>query len=158
MVVQVNEPFAWDLVRDAGYEYLLVGNPEAIDHEPLTRWPWLGSLAPHSYALADTPRELRAAPFVATDVGRPAGPTIGRGIRVKCDAPTSLPAGGRGTWIRPRERPPGARIAVGDLAPLPLRATLYARPTLTRNGMLPISCAGAPSLTLDLVDAPAPGE
>jgi hypothetical protein len=140
MIIRENEPRAWDLIREAGSTYLLVGDPETVDHAPLARWRWLGSLAPHSYALADTPRGLRAAAFVATD------------------APGPLPAGRRGTWLRPREQRPAARLAVGDLAPLPLRRALYASPKLAQDGRLPVSCTGARALTLDLVDAGGPGD
>ena len=51
----------------AGLRYLLVGDPLTADFAPFERWRWLGSLGPHTYALADAPRDLGEPRFVATN-------------------------------------------------------------------------------------------
>lgn len=157
MIVQENEPFAYDIVHDAGYEYLLVGDPPRTDLTPLERWRWLGSLASHSYALADSPRQLRGAPFIATDTSAPTRATIRRSVRVPCGQSTHIPAGRQGTWIRSRSDAPQALLTVTeDLAPLPVRPAMFVAAELAQDGRLELSCAGSPSLVIDVIDAPGP--
>ena len=54
MVVPANESFAYDLIHNDGYRYLFASSPGDTDLTKLSQWRWLGSLGPHTYALADT--------------------------------------------------------------------------------------------------------
>ncbi len=139
--------------------YLLVGDPLAADFAPFERWRWLGSLGPHTYALADAPRDLGDARFVATNAPQPMESATGirRNLRIPCDADVRIPAGRRGTWIQPLTDAPAARLTVSDeLAPLPNRTSLFAARALATDGRLTVRCSGAPSLVIDVFDAAGP--
>jgi hypothetical protein len=159
MLVFENDAFSFDLVHEQGYRYLLVGEPLTADFAPFERWRWLGSLGPHTYALADAPRELGDARFVATNAPHPLESTAGirRNLRIPCDADVRIPAGRRGTWIQPLTDAPAARLAVSDeLAPLPTRQSLFAARELATDGRLTVHCTGAPSLVVNVFDAAGP--
>ena len=159
MLVFENDAFSFDLVHEQGYAYLLVGDPLTADFAPFERWQWLGSLGPHTYALADAPRELGDARFVATDVPSPmeSPRAVRRNLRIPCDVDVRIPAGSRGTWIQPLTDAPAARLTVSDeLAPLPTRKSLFAARVLAQDGTLTVRCTGAPSLVVDVFDAAGP--
>lgn len=159
MIVVENEPFAYDLVHDADYEYLVAGDPAGMDPKPLERWGWLGSLAPHSYAIAESPEELRGAEFVATDsvVRSDSTTRLQRNLRIPCGEPINIPAGSEGTWILPKSEARDALLTVSEeLAPLPGRRALFVAPRLARDGKVLVSCVGPPALVVDVVDAPPP--
>ena len=159
MLVYENEAFAFDLVHDEGYAYLLVGNPLTADLTPFERWTWLGSLGPHTYVLADSPRDLRGARFIATNAPSPieSGTAIRRDLRIPCDALVRIPAGRHGTWIQSTTKARDARLAVSDeLGPLPARRALFAAQELAVDGVLTVQCTGASELVIDVIDAAGP--
>ena len=158
MLVFENEAFAFDLVHDQGYSYLLVSYPLTADLTPFERWTWLGSLGPHTYALADSPRDLHGARFVATNAPRPieSATAIRRDLRIPCDAPVRLPAGSRGTWIQSKTEARDARLAVSELAPLPTSRALFVAPDLADGGKLTVQCTGTPELVIDVFDGAGP--
>lgn len=159
MLVFENAAFAYDLVRDQGYTYLLVGDPLSADLAPFERWAWLGSLGPHSYALADSPRDLHGSRFVATNAPASieSATAIRRDLRIPCDTDVRIPAGRPGTWIQAERSARDARLAVSDeLAPLPARRPLFVAPDLTESGALTVRCTGTPELVIDVIGGAGP--
>ena len=151
-----DEALAFERIRNEDYRYLLVVDPLELDTTALDPWPWLGSLGPHSYALADSPGELRGARFVATDVLPVNGTPLGK-ARVRCDEIVRIPAGARGTWILSATPSPAAlALPESGLAPLPLRGAVFVASSLADAGELAVTCSGASSVVVDLVDAPGP--
>jgi hypothetical protein len=155
-----NQSDSYDALRADGYRHLVVADPADADLAPLARWPWVGALGPHSYALADTAEGLRPSRFVGTDeidAMQPNGRTLRRGARVVCGSPTSVPAGRLGTEIRIRNQSPRGRVSVSDaLAPLPARRALFVGRELGRDGSLTVTCSGRRALLIDVLDAPLP--
>lgn len=159
MLVFQNDVFSFDLIHEQGYRYLLVSDPLTADFAPFERWTWLGSLGLHTYALADTPSDLRDARFIATDVPSPmeSARSIRRDLRIPCESFVRVPAGRRGTWIQPVTKARDARLTVSDeLAPLPTRTSLFAARELATNGTLTVRCTGAPSLVVEVFEADSP--
>lgn len=163
MVPPANEPFAYDLIHDQGYRYLLVADPTTADLGFLSRWRWVGAFGPHMYAIADLPSGLSRSRFVVTDASavvrtRASGRKLVGGFRMRCGRRTRIPSGENGTWImlkRPKAR---ARITVSEgLAPLPARTAVFAARELADGTGLTISCTGTTSLkVVDVIDAGLP--
>lgn len=163
MVVDHNESFAYDLIHDTRYRHVLVANPATTNLAFLSRWRWLGALAPHTFAVADDPGKLPATRFIGSDDpsarsyldrGRTLVPD---GLRLTCGRRSSVPAGDPGTWIELRDPPARARIAVsGDLVALPARTRIYVDAGLANGGSIPMRCQGTPSLTVLRVVAGRP--
>ena len=158
MIATKNERFAYDLLYDANYLYLVVADPTLFDAAALDRWRWIGSIGPHSYTLASVPHELADAWFVATDAPGPprAGTLLRQGLRIPCGQQAArIPAGVRGTWIVSTTRTLDARVEVSaNLAPLPVRRALFVATELGRGGEVTLSCEGTPALVVDVIDAP----
>ena len=156
-VTERNDALAYKRLRDGGYRYLFVVDPVGFDPTPLDRWPWLGSLGPHSYALADSPRGLRGARIVATDVRLTGRTPIGRDIRIPCHRQVRIAAGTRGTWIVPATRSRATLVLPeSEHAPLPIRRAVFVSQSLSDAGELVVTCRGPSSMVVDLIDAPGP--
>ena len=155
MVVDANEPFAYDLIHDEGYRHVLVAYPGDTDLQFLYRWRWLGALGQHTFAVADAPRELPSTSFVVSnsanarrylESGRPLVPD---GFRLTCGQDMSVPAGDRGTWIELREPSEQARVSVSDeLVALPARTHLFVAADLASRGRIRLMCYGTPTLSV----------
>jgi hypothetical protein len=159
MVVERNAEVSYGLMREAGYRYVVIAEPNDGDLSPLERWHWVGALGTHTYGIADSATELPESPFVATDDASslPAGPVLKRRLRIRCGAPAKIPRGARGTLILLSDPEPTTRIKVSDgLAPLPARRAIYVARELADAGALTLMCTGQESLTLDIRDAPSP--
>ena len=163
MVPPANEPFAYDLIHDQGYRYLLVADPSNTDLGFLSKWKWVGGLGPHTYALADSPTQLPKSAIVATDDTRAVnalttagGGLIGREIRLPCGQPVRVPRGAKGTWIRFAKPERNARVTISEnLAPLPARSAVFVAGELAAEGKrFAISCTGAEALAIvGVIDA-----
>ncbi len=156
---------AYDLIHRDGYRFLMQVNPAHDDLGFLSRWRWVGALAPHLYAIGDSPTHMSDSGFMATNddsalaaARLEAGSTILADARpLQCDEPNRFPSGKRGTWIRFSEPPPSARVFVSDLVPLPVRRAVFVAPELAERGKLTVTCTGADSLAVDeMIDAPGP--
>ena len=162
MVVSGNEDLSYDDIHEDGYRYLFVANPTEADLTPLSRWPWLGALGPHSYAIADDPSELGTSQFISTDDPSAlvlAGKALSTSIRVRCGPPARLRSGLAGTMLRISNPSRGGRVSVSDeLAPLPTRQTMFVGPRLANPGSLILTCSGQRSLAIDVFDAPLPSD
>jgi Dolichyl-phosphate-mannose-protein mannosyltransferase len=159
MVVERNAAVSYDLMRKAGYRYVVVAEPNDGDLSPLEHWRWVGALGTHTYGIADSATNLPESPFVATDdaTSVPSGPVLQRGLRIRCGPPARIRSGERGTLILVSDPAPTTRVnASEELAPLPARRAIYAAPALADAGMLTLTCSGQKSLTLDVRDAPSP--
>ena len=157
MAVERKREATYDALHDAGYRYLLVADPFEADLRPLSRWPWLGALGPHTYVLADDPAELGDAAFVSTSdpgvVGT--GRVLTPDVRVPCGAPLPLRSGRRGTLIRISNPAPDGRVGVTpSLAPLPTRRTVLVGPVVTSAGVVTLTCSGQEALLVDVLEAP----
>ncbi len=153
---RVVEP-ALQMLRKDGYRHIVVREPRVSDLAPLDRWRWLSALSPHVYGVADSRSELPASPLTATNdtAALPRGRVLRKGVRIRCGEAVTVPGGGRGTRLSLPDPRPGARIGLkGSYAPLPARAAILVGPELSRGGSLTISCAGAHSLTMDVLSAP----
>ena len=129
MVVPDNEQFAYDLIHDQGYRYLLAANPGDQDLRFLSRWRWVGALGSHTFAIADSPRHLSEAQFSVTDDRRVVSQKfasgqrlVERGFRMPCGRLVRVPAGARGTWIMLEKPDPNARITASEISCRSLRA------------------------------------
>ena len=164
MVTTHTQDAALDAIHRDGYRYLLMVDPLNDDLGFMTRWRWVGALAPHLYGLADSASRLPPAGVVATDPGPRAGHeappgTLGSGApgTVTCGLGTRVRAGGSGTWLLFADPASNARVSVGGLAPVPARRAVFVAPALDENGTLVLTCSGAASLPVArVVDAPAP--
>lgn len=158
MLVPENQEASLDLIDERGYRDLLVGGFQAPDDAFLSRWRWVGARGQHLYSLADSARELAPSLLLATDAAAPSGERlVGERFALACDRTATIPYGERGTWIRFGRATVGARLLVGDFAPLPVRRFAFVSQELARDGRLSLSCSGARSLpVLEVVSAPPP--
>jgi hypothetical protein len=165
MVTEHAPGTAYDLIHGDGYRHILVVDAAHDDLGFMARWGWVSSLGPHLYGVADAAAELPRSPLVAveSDAGlarrlAASPPVPGAPATIPCDEPTALPSGSRGTWIRLEEPGPGARLFVGDRAPVPAREAIFVAPPLSRDGTVVVTCTGADALRVaGVVDAAAPG-
>ena len=162
MVVEGDERVAYDAMHADDYRYLLVGNPLDVDLRPLARWRWLGSLGPHSYAIADDVAKLGTSQFVSTDDPGAVdlrGRALTRAARVPCGTPMRLRSGRNGTLIRISSPSRSGRVSVSDqLAPLPTRSAMFVGPRVARAGFLTLECSGQRALLVHTFDVPLPHE
>jgi hypothetical protein len=161
MVVDANRAFAYDLLAKGPYAHLVVSDPADADLGFTSRWPWLGSLSEHVYAIADRPGELGGASLVTTDeVGVEAhladAPTLGPPRSLPCGTPVVLRAGSEGTWLELSDPAPRARVSAQGLAPVPARRFVFVEPDLATSGEITLTCTGVADLALvDRRDAAA---
>jgi hypothetical protein len=154
MAVAQNEPFAWDLIHDGPYVYLVVFEPDATDLRFTSRWSWIGALGEHTYAIGDGSDELSGASFVSTERGPRVDAHLSRALPLRspgtidCGLPVRMAAGSEGTWIELREPPSTARVAVTGLAPLPARELVYVGPELGDAGHVAITCSPLERLSI----------
>jgi hypothetical protein len=161
MVPPANEPFAYDLIHDQGYRYLLVADPTTADLGLLSRWRWVGALGPHMYAIADLPSGLSRSQFVATNDARPPSGSIlvKDRFQMPCGRRVRVPHGEKGTWIRFEGPLEGVRLTLSDkLVPVPARTAVFIATDGPGRRLLTISCTGRKSLAVaEIVDAGLPG-
>lgn len=130
-------------------------------------WQWSGVIAPHTYTLGATPRDLRNAPIMTSD-DTAALDAATRGMRslitapltVPCDETSHLvPAGQLGTWLRIRPDTGGRVQPTILLAPVAVRQVLVLAPSVTFGAAAaPLQCTGTAAIVIDAVfNAPPPG-
>ena len=160
MVVERNAAVSYDLMRKAGYRYVVVAEPNDGDLSPLEHWRWVGALGTahiRDRGLGDEPARV-----VVRRDGRCGYRTFRSGAAARtpdCSAERrrGYRSGERGTLILVSDPAPTTRVkASEELAPLPARRAIYAAPALADAGMLTLTCSGQKSLTLDVRDAPSP--
>jgi len=164
MVVTPNESFAYDLIHDQGYRFLLAAPRAADDLGFLWRWQWLGALGPHTFALADSPTTLPSSSFISTydrtwvDERAGSAKRLESAFRLPCGHRRQIPAGVRGTWLRIADADPNTRLsALDSLVSLPVRRAVYVGPALARAGHISIACSGTRSVrVLEVVDRGPP--
>ena len=160
MVVDQLQETMYDAMRADGYRYLFVVDPTKADLTPLTRWPWLGAIGPHTYVIGDDESDMSGAEFVSTDdpsAFRTATTTLRTTTRIPCGPPTRLPSGRRGTLLQIENPSRAGRVRISEeLAPLPTRRALFVGRRVAGGG-LTLTCFGQPSLVVDVFDAPPPG-
>ncbi len=153
-----------EAIHRDGYRYLLVADPVQEDLDFMTRWRWVGALAPHLYGIADAGARLPRGGVVATDPDPPLAARLDRAPSVPgppdavtCGVGTRVRAGRSGTWLLFADPAPGARISIAGLAPVPARRAVFVGPDLDENGTIVMTCSGAAFLQVaGVVDAPAP--
>ena len=157
MVTDHATDVALDLIHQDGYRHLPVRDPALDDLAFLSRWRWVGALAPHLYELADTPAELPRAEVVAID------PDPGLAARLDAGAERSgrhrrRSSAGGARVSRPAARERGSAWAphlprhvslVGGRAPLPVRRAVFVAPAASPDGSLVVTCTGVPALALE---------
>jgi hypothetical protein len=164
MVTEHATDVALDLIHRDGYRHLVMDDPARDDLGFLSRWRWVGALAPHVYELGDTAAELPRAEVVATDPDPELAARLEQAPilpqapeELVCGRGTRLAPGQRGTWLRLGEAPPGTRLFVNDRAPLPARRAVFVSPAAAPDGSLVVTCTGAPTLELEgAADASGP--
>jgi hypothetical protein len=164
MVTTHAQDAALDAIHRDGYRYLLMVDPLHDDLGFMTRWRWVGALAPHLYGLADAASRLPRAGVVATDPDPRLAARLGRAPSVPgapdaltCGLGARARAGEAGTWLLFADPASGARVSIGGLAPVPARRAVFVAPALYENGTIVLTCSGAASLQVArVVDAPAP--
>jgi hypothetical protein len=160
MVVERNREAAFDAIEENDYRYLLLADPAGEDLTSLSRWPWIGSIGPHSYAIAADATGVAGSQLVATDDPRALtsrGRPLGRAMRIPCGTATRVPSGRRGTLLRLTDPSPGVRLgASDDLGPVPGRRWIFVGPSLAGAGSLTLTCSGRAALVVDAYDAPLP--
>jgi len=165
MVTEHSQDVALDLIHRDRYRHLLMSDPAHDDLSFLSRWPLVAATAPHLYGLADSAADLpAAAAVVATDPDPELAARLDRAPELRrapqeivCGRGTRLPSGRRGTWLRFEEPPAGARLFVGDRAPVPVRRAVFLESASVPDGSLVVTCSGVWALPLErVVDAPAP--
>jgi hypothetical protein len=155
-VTDRDETLGYARVRDGNYRYLFVVEPDELDPKRLKRWPWVGSLGPHSYALGNAPGELRGAEFATTSsLPQDTGTPLRRDLRVPCGKPFRITGGAQGTWLRSRIRSTTTlSLPEHALAPLPVReAAFIARSLASEGGEIVVTCAGRSAIVVEVVDA-----
>lgn len=157
----LNESFVASL-RSRGYRTFFSWNPAIDALWPATEWPWIGALAPHTYALGETRSDLRDAPATTADDASAFSDAAARGRRVahpasiRCGEVTEIPSS-RGLWLRLAPAGRDARVAVLSvgLGAMPARSVFAISPGLASGGAIHLSCAGTDAITiLDAVEAP----
>ena len=164
MVTTHAQDAALDAIHRDGYRYLLVNDPLRDELGFMTRWRWVGALAPHLYGLADAVSRLPPAGVVATDPDPQLAATLRRAPSVRgapdtvtCGLGERARAGRLGTWLLFDKATPSARLSVGGLAPLPVRRAVFVAPGIDERGTIVFACSGAEHLSLRrVVDARAP--
>ena len=157
----LNDSFVASL-RAQGYRTFFSWDPAMDALWPATQWPWIGALAPHTFALGETRSDLRGAKAISTDDASAFSDAAAGGRRVahpasiRCGQVTELLAS-RGLWLRLGPAGRDARIAVLSvgLGAMPARSVMVISPGLAGDGMIRLGCAGADAITiLDAVEAP----
>jgi hypothetical protein len=151
MVTSANESLTYDLIGNGPYAHLIALGEK---RDFLARWPWIGALGQHTYALADNAGELSGAPFVVTERGRALDAHLSEAPRLRsprtldCSRPLRIRAGSQGTWLELRTRARKARVAVPTLAPLPARRMVFIGAELAEDGSFTIDCGGVDRLSI----------
>lgn len=148
-----------DVLETQGYRVLVNSVPDLDPISFLTRWPWVGALGSHTYAMGASPRELLGGRSLATDdvgafdTAAAHGRDLTDGpVTLRCDrGGVSVPAGRHGTWLlgsasRQGEFPEGRLRVSPDLVPLPIRPVTFVSPALAADGHVWLSCSGAPAV------------
>lgn len=151
-------------LHHAGYRTFFSWQPAVDALWPASSWPWIGALAPHTYALGDSRADLRDASVASSDDASAFSATAVAGrslidgpVSVRCGAVSEVPAGVAGTWLRLALADRDARVAVldSDLAALPARAVLVVTPAAAHGDTVRLGCSGAEALTvIAAIDAP----
>ncbi len=162
---------AIDALDKGPYAIYFAADPQGGMIWPLREWPWIGVLGPRTYAVGQTPDDLRGAGLLATDdsAAWEAAVAVGTSIEVDpravpCDggAPYEVPAGRSGTWLHFGSDPPReARIDLATgLAPVPVRSYIFIDAKLAPAGSRILGrCLGAtnaPVQFIEALDAPGP--
>jgi hypothetical protein len=160
MVTAWSQDVAFDLIHRDGYRYLLMADAAHDDLAFMGRWRWVSALGRHLYGVADTAAGLPHADVVSTDpapglnarLGR-VGSLPGSPEWIRCGVGTPVRTGAEGTWIVLDDPAPGARVFVGDRAPVPARRAVFVSPRLAAGGVVTVGCSGAERLAVRRVVA-----